>query len=340
MSRLIIAAIFLLGSAFPSAADVRISPVMGDIELTSSEVSCPSQPSGCFLCINDEDTTGDNRLILALGASSPFLVTVGHATGVVRPFVEIDGVRLTPDLLPCGAYFRSGLYWFDRFTPPACPGTPPGVTYQIGNMPEVTVTGDGEADFEIPATDAMEVPFDISLCSMFVYWGGGCNISGSSDESWELFVPAAMNAAEVAAGDAAPALLTASSFAIDFLTSPGGVVSVSHVLAEPPVGPGIDHLNGYWDVKSDMTDGSFTASVSFNFDVASLPSHVDPATIAVVIYDDTSDQWTMLATSVDVTAQTATATTNRLHKFALIGDAALPVKPATWGAIKSQYANE
>ncbi len=339
MLRIFVASILLLTNAAVAPAQTLVTPVMGDIELTTSDVSCPSQPSGCYLCINDEDTTGDNRLILALGASSPFLVTVGHASGVVRPFVMVDGVRLTPDMLPCGAFFRSGLYWFDRFTPPACSGTPPNVTYQIGSMPEVTVTGDGTTDIEIPAIDAMEVPFEISLCSMFIYWGGGCGISGSSDESWELFVPAAMNAADVPGGGV-PVAMPGSEFVVALQTGGDGVVSVSHVMDDPPVGSGVEHINGYWDVHSDLTSDTFVANVSFGFDTATLPPDVDPAAITVAIFDESTGNWTALPTVVDVTAETATATTSRLHKFVLLGNAPVPVKQTSWGAIKALYAGE
>jgi hypothetical protein len=153
MNRIFISVFALLTAVLPVRADVRIVPVMGDIELSAGEVSCPSLPSGYMLCINDEDTTGDNRLIIAIGETYPFIVTTGYAAGVVRPFVVIDGVRLTPDLFPCGAYLRCGVSWSDYFTPYSCDGTSPGVTYQIGSMPEVTVTGDGSTHVDIPATD-------------------------------------------------------------------------------------------------------------------------------------------------------------------------------------------
>lgn len=337
MSRFPFIGLILLVATVPARADVRIAPVMGDFIFTTAEVSCPSQPSGCYICVNDEDTTGDHRLMLAFGASSPFLVTTGYVAGVVRPFVEIDGVRLTPDLLPCGAYFRSGLFWFDRFTPPACDGSPPGVTYQIGSMPEVTVSGDGTTDIEFLATEAMEIPFEISLCSHFFYWGGGCDIAGSGDESWELFVAAPMNAVEVPAGDAPLATASESDFAIDFSNSAGGAVSVSHVLADPPVGPAIDPLNGYWDVHSDLAPGTFTAEVSFGYDAASLPPETDAGAITVVLYNEVLDSWEFLATTVDEVAQTATATTNRLHKFVLLGGMPVPAAKSSWGSLKARY---
>jgi hypothetical protein len=340
MSRIIPILLVLVAIVPPVGAQVRVVPVMGDIELSAGEVSCPSLPSGCTLCINDEDTTGDNRLIIALGETYPFITTEGYAAGVVRPFVVVDGVRLTPDLLPCDAYFRSGVSWSDDFTPNACGATPPGVTYQIGTMPEATVTGDGSAYFTIPATEANEVSFEVSLCSQFFYWGGGCNIGGSSDESWELYVPAAMNALEIPAGDAVPLATPGSDFAVDFSSSPGGVLCVSHVSADPPVAPPIMHLNGYWDVHSDLAPGAFTADVSFGFDANALPPEVEPGAITVAVYDTDSGVWDLLATTVDVDGQTATATTVRLSKFVLIGGMALPAEATSWGAVKARYATE
>jgi hypothetical protein len=340
MTRIIISVFALLAAVLPARAEVRIVPVMGDIELSAGEVSCPSLPSGCLFCINDENTTGDNRLMIAIGETYPFTVTTGYAAGVVRPFIVVDGVRLTPDLFPCDAYLRFGISWSDKFTPPACDGAPPGVTYRIGSIPEATVTGDGSAHFTMPATEAIEVPFEISLCSQFFYWGAGCNVSGSADKAWELFVPAAMNAMAVPAGDAAPMSAPASDFTVDFSSSAGGAVSVSHVLADPPVAPAIEHLNGYWDVHSDLVPGTFSADVSFGFDTASLPQGVDPAAIAVAIYNADTDAWNVLPTTVDVSGQTATATTDQLSKFVLVGDMVLPTQKTSWGAIKALFVTD
>jgi hypothetical protein len=340
MIRNVISVFVLLVGVLPAGADVRIVPVMGDIQLDAGEVSCPSLPSGCLLCINDENTTGDNRLIIAIGETYPFIVTTGYASGVLRPFVIVDGVRLTPDLFPCDAYLRCGVAWSDDFTPYACDGTPPGVTYQIGSMPEVTVTGDGSTHFTIPGTEASQVPFEISICSQFFYWGAGCNVSGSADKAWELYVPAPMNAVAVSAGDAPPMLVSASEFAIDFSSSAGGVVSVSHVLEDPPVPPVIVPLNGYWDVHSDLAPGTFVAEVSFEFDAASLPDDVDPAAIFIEMYDPSMDTWNVLPTTVDVPGQMATATTDRFSKFVLVGDVGLPTQRTTWGSVKAFYATD
>jgi hypothetical protein len=338
MTRFAIGVVALLAVVPQVHADVRIAPVMGYIELSAGEVSCPSLPTGCLFCLNDENTTADHRLMLAIGATSPFIVTTGYAAGVIRPFIEIDGVRLTPDLFPCDAYLRCGVFWMDRFTPPACGTTPPGVTYTIGSMPEVAVTGDGSTHFTIPATEASEVPFEISVCSMFFYWGAGCNVSGSADKAWELLVPAAMNALAVPAGDAAPMQAPGSDFAIDFSSSSGGVLSISHVPADPPVGSAIDHLNGYWDVHSDLAPGTFTAQASFGFNAASLPPSVDPSGIAVAVYYAEMDMWGMLPTTVDVAGQTATATIDRASKFALVAEPALATKNVTWGALKAKFS--
>ena len=340
MTRILSITLILLAGAPPARALVRVAPVMGYIELSTGEVSCPSLPTGCTLCINDENTTADNRLVLALGETYPFTTTTGYAAGVVRPFVVVDGVTLTPDLLPCDAYFRFGVGWKDFFTPNPCSGNPAGVTFRIGSLPEETVTLDGSAYYTIPATEACEVSFEISLCSQFFWWGGGCNISGSSDESWELWIPALMSAVEVSAGDAAPLVVADSDFAIDFAISAGGAVSVSHVPADPPVGPAIEHLNGYWDLHSALAPGTFVAQVSFGFNAATLPPEVDPATITVAVYNEDADMWSMLATTVDVATQMATATTNRFSKFVLIGGGIVPTESASWGAIKALFSTD
>ena len=131
MSRRHLIALSLFAATLTGAsarAQIVHTPVFGDIELEIAEIECPSEPSACFFCVNDVDDPGDHRLIIALGQRLPWIPVWANAQGFVRPFVEIDGVHVPPSLLPTGSFFRSGLYWLDRFIPPSCSGdVPPGV---------------------------------------------------------------------------------------------------------------------------------------------------------------------------------------------------------------------
>jgi hypothetical protein len=149
-----------------------------------------------------------------------------------------------------------------------------------------------------------------------------------------------MNAVVVSAGDVPPMAMPGSDFAVDFSASSGGTVMVSHVNADPPVTETIDHLNGYWDVHSDLVPGTFSAVVSFGYDGAALPPEVAPETIMVAVYDMGTDAWTTLTTTVDVSQQTATAAVDRFGKFVLVGDSALRARAESWGAIKALYAGD
>jgi hypothetical protein len=59
MTRFAIGVVALLAVVPQVHADVRIAPVMGYIELSAGEVSCPSLPTGCLFCLNDENTTAE-----------------------------------------------------------------------------------------------------------------------------------------------------------------------------------------------------------------------------------------------------------------------------------------
>ena len=150
--------IFLLVAPSGSQAQVVIGSVRGDIELFTGEVECPSLPSGCILCVNDVDTTGDNRLIVAAGTVTATVQTVGLVEGVVRPFVLLDGLEIAPDLLPAGSYFRAGVRWSDLPFPASCDGSPPGVTFEIADLGEMTRSGDGSMFVDINASHASEIP--------------------------------------------------------------------------------------------------------------------------------------------------------------------------------------
>ncbi len=331
-------AVFLL-PCLPVSAHAQVShtPVLGDFEFSELTVSCPANPSGCFTCVNDADTTGDHRLMLVLGASFPNLVTTGRAEGVLRPFLDIDGVRVTPDLFPCGAVLRAGIQWLDRPLAQTCDGTPVSVTYQIGNDPEVTVTGDGNTQVLIPADQAHEIPFRFEVCSELVYWGAGCGISGSSMHGFRLDMPGRLDALQVEPGDSEQVAVSSSQFAIDFLSSPGGVVSVSRVQADVPGTPFIEHLNGYWDVHTNMPPDSFTAEVTLDLNAVPLPPEVNPAAVAIAVFDPAEGNWQLLDTRLDLLGGTATATTHRLSKFVVVESEAVPNLRSSWGLLKAAF---
>jgi hypothetical protein len=322
--------------AVPVRAAVH-GPVLGEFELMELTVSCNTGAPACYTCINDANTTGDSRLMLALGASYPNMVTTGRAEGVLRPFIEIDGVRLDPPLMPCGSFLRSGIKWFDRPFAQNCPDTTKGVIYQIGGMSQAEVTGDGEVFLDIPIEEAAEIPFRFSLCSEFVYWGAGCGISGSSQHGWKLHTPAVPRAFEVAAGDAPPVAFSSSEIAFDLQSGPGGRVSVARAAGDAPGVPPVAHLNGYWDVHTDIPEGSYSASIQFGIDPASLPEGIDIAGIVVAAFSPMTQMWEPLTTSVDDTALTATVVTDRMGKFVLLESAPVPTERGTWGGLKSMY---
>jgi len=328
----------LLLLILPSTAPAASTPVRGEFELSEFGVSCPANPPGCWTCVNDALTTDDHRLVLALGVSYAALQTTGVAEGVLRPFLLVDGVRLDPPLFPCGATLHSGLRWLDRPLAPGCGGTPVGFTYRIGSAPEVTVSGDGNTFLVIGEDELAEIPFRFDLCSEFVHWGAGCGISGSSQFGFRLETPGAIDALEVAAGDAAPVSVQTSGFGIDVAASSGGRVSVSRVAgADPPGVSAVEHLHGYWDVHTDLTPGSYEADVTLRLDANLFPPEVNPAGVVVGVWDPGVGTWRPLPTDVDLVAGTATATTTVLSKFVLVESAAVTAGARSWGAVKAGF---
>lgn len=336
MKRLSILLLLGLVCAAPAGA-VEYTPVLGEFVLSEHQLDCGSGAPYCYTCINDANTTADHRLIFAFGAAYPNLQTTGLAIGVLHPFIEIDGVRLDPPLWPCASVLRSGIRWFDRPFAQNCPDTTKGLIYEIGDMPQVEVTGDGDAFFDIDAADADGIPFRFSICSEFVHWGAGCEISGSSQYGFRLITPGVPRAFEAAAGDAVPVAFASHEVAFDPASGPGGKVSVARVNADPPGTPAVEHLNGYWDVHTDMPAGSFSIDIEFAINPASLPEGVDVAGIVVAGYAPSTGMWEPLMTTVDEPSLTATITADRMTKFVLLESAPVPVDQHTWGGVKARY---
>lgn len=311
-------------------------PVKGFVEVLEQEITC-AHPNACFFCINDEATTGDNRLVVAIGSVLAGVEVSGLVEGVVHPFVEVDGVTLTPPLLPAGAFFRAGVRWSDLPFAPACDGTPPGVTYEIGGMPEMTESGDGETTIDIPVEVADGIPFRFTTCSQLIYWGAGCNLSGSSPRSWKLHLPGTLDAFALEAGDAPPIAPAGSDVVVDVIDGPGGLLSVARMAGPSPVGPEVMGPDVHWDLRTDMPTGGFTASLVFTFDPSALPLDVDATDLRVSVLDEALGVWEQLPTEIDEGAGTATAEAERLGVVVLAVPASVPIHETSWGSLKARF---
>lgn len=317
-------------------AEVVHTPVLGDIVLGSASYDCPQ--GTCQPCVNDVDFPGDTRLMLAFGTTGPTLDAWGTISGTVAPFVEIDGVQLFPSLLPTGSFFRAGLVWHDFLVPGSCPNGPPGLTYEVAPSSSATVNGDGSVDIDVPAEAATAaVPFSFRFCNEFVYWGAGCDVAGSSTHRWALHLPAPLHAFEVGPGSAAPIVVAGQDIALTFQEGPGGVFTSTKVDAPAPVGAPLTGPASHWDLRTDMAPGSFTAELTVSFDLLVLPPEVNPAELVLVRFDEALEVWQSLDTILDLSAGTATATTDRFSIFALTTEVPVATASRSWGSIKARF---
>jgi hypothetical protein len=310
---------------------------MGDVEFSAAEITCPTHEGACFLCVNDVDDPGDHRLMIAVGQSIPAEPVWAFLEGVVRPFVEIDGHRVDPVLLPSEAFFRSGFKWLDRIAPPHCEGTAPHVTYAFGDVPPTTVSGDGEILVDLPASTGSEIPFHISLCSHFAYWGAGCGVGGSSPRRWRLHLPAPLDAAVIPAGDAPPVSFVESELTLDFLTGPGGTITATHAPGMAPAGPGYIGVEGYWETRGTMAPETFEAELVLSADLAGGSGDGDPEDLVIAVLNETTGQWQALDTTIDIPGGTASASTDRLGLVVLASGFTVPVADASWSKIKAVF---
>jgi hypothetical protein len=319
-----------------AGAQIEHGPVYGDIQLSVAQIECPV--ANCMLCVNDVDDPGDHRLMLAFGATTAAQGAWGTVIGTVAPFVEIDGVTLTPDLLPAAAYFSSVFYWRDFPFPPVCAnGSPPQVIYQIADRPQQIVSGDGTETIVIPVRDALVVPFEVSFCSQFVSWGAGCDVAGSSERKWRLFLPAPVQAFTIVPGDAPPVEIPDMGIMIDVADGPGGTLSASRIEGAAPFGTPPPGPDGYWDLSTDAPAGSFEAEVAVAFDPATLPDGVSADDLRLVRWSADDGIWQGLATSIDAPSGTATASVVSFGPLALTWESPLAVEAASWGKVKAVY---
>jgi hypothetical protein len=162
-------------------------------------------------------------------------------------------------------------------------------------------------------------------------------VNGSFNDRWLLHAPGVLNAAIVGPGDAAPLPFPTQGVTLDFAQGAGGLVTVLRSELDAPVGSVPPGPSGYWEIRTEMPDGSYSVMVTLEFDPAALPDEIDPAGLMVARYDRVADRWESLMSTVDVAAGTVTATTDGLSKFVLTTGTVVPVASTTWGAIKARY---
>jgi hypothetical protein len=326
----------LCGTA--SGQDTILEPVLGQIQMDNGGIwSC--QITGtqlCSSCVEDADTPGSiPPLIIAFGTTGLSGWSFGTLTGTIQLALEVDGLTIPPALLPCDTYFTSRIGVGAGFVPNSPCGAQ-GLDYQI-NSNIGSFTEGGNQEITIPAEEGDLVSFEINFCNVSAHWGSGCNVNGSLNDRWVLHAPGVLNAALVDPGDSAPLPFPTQGVTLDFVQGPGGLVTVLRSELDAPRGTPPSGPPGYWEIRTEMPDGSYSAMVTIEFDPAALPPEINPAGLMIARYDRAGDTWEHLASTVDIPAGTVTATSSGLSKFVLTSENVLGVSSATWGAIKARY---
>ena len=321
------------------AQEVLIDSILGDILIDNDGIySCQLSGSQlCASCIEDFETpnSGIQPLVISFGQPNLFGWSFGTISGTIQVAVELDGLTIPPALLPCNSYFSSRIGVAKPFVPNS-PCAPQGLNYVI-NSNSGSFTDGGNREITIPVEEANLVSFEFDFCNMSVHWGAGCNLNGSFNDRWLLHAPGMLNAADVQAGDPAPLDFPNQGVAVDFEQSGGGTITVLRSeLAAPgnsaPAGPA-----GYWEIRTDMPDGTYSVAVTLNFDPATLPSGMDPLGLMLARFDTAQNGWESLMSAVDMSAGTVTATMSGLSKLVLTTENVVSIRETSWGEIKAQY---
>ena len=172
-----------------------------------------------------------------------------------------------------------------------------------------------------------------------------CGLAGSSDFRWVLHAPSPISLGEFPAGASAPYHFSGTGLTLEFQSGPGGNVTAVNVPGEPPAPPTIPinsrKLLRYWEVRTDMEDGSFLATVTVAYDSLEIPPDVAEEDLAIVRFDGDGEHWVPLPTIVDTALDQVTVT--GLTEFSIfivgdLGDAGVDShEGTTWGALKSDF---
>lgn len=336
MRLLFLLLVLTVGTA--GAQETVTGSVVGQIQIDNEGVfAC--QASGsllCASCVQDSDDPGSiPPLIISFGRTGLSGWSYGTLTGSLSLELEVDGLVLPPDLLPCDSWFSSRIGVGAGYVPNSPCGAQ-GLDYTINSNVGLFTEG-GNQEITIPVEEADLVQFEINFCNVSAHWGAGCNVNGSVNDRWVLHAAGPMNAAEAGAGDPGPLDFPGVGATVDFASGAGGLVSAMFSEMQPPHGPAPVGTPGYWEIKTDMEDGAYEALVTLRFDAEDLPSGMEPDGLMIARYDHAEGGWQSLESTVDFEARTVSASTNELSKFVLTTMQVVEAKGASWGALKGRY---
>jgi hypothetical protein len=270
----------------------------------------------------------------------------GTIRGKVNLIATIDGVDVTNGaLLPSAAHFVSGMTMWKQWCPTDggfggdCPGyTCAYLTYTIAGVTR-TMAATGSITLDVAATAARSgIDFEFKFCNKEVSWGNSCGVVGSSSQRFMLYLPAVLEIESIASGDTPPRPIGASGVTVDFSNGPGGRVSAIRVPGNPPFPEpsGIVPLPGYWEVSTDMAQGTFLTDVTLSYDLSSGPA-VDENDLYVFAYDPALTTWIMPSRQVDVAANRITALALNRVSLYVVAAVITSTQSATWGSVKALY---
>jgi pimeloyl-ACP methyl ester carboxylesterase len=139
----------------------------------------------------------------------------------------------------------------------------------------------------------------------------------------------------IASGDAAPVIFGNTRVTIDFSSGPGGEVSV-YRFDDYPQGMNYTTLPHYWGVESDMSEGSFTAKIVFDYDESEvLDAGINEEDLTVAYVDSL---WHSMNTTVDKVSNTVSITTDHFTLFSI--GYFVPQSPSLSQNFPNPFANE
>lgn len=284
-------------------AEEIVTPVLGTMNVsdpTYGDYYCQdlrATATACSSCCTDGPS-------FFAGGTGFFTQQHGDVSGTIDDLgILTDGVRLFWNTLPTAAYYRHALgirsnYWGNCLD--CCPADLPcRLDWTVGSESGTVLQTNPTIMLQTNARELSGgLPFSFRFCDHEVTWGRSGACGGST--AWELHLPGSLRATVISAGDSPPFPFSGTGLSIDPETSPGGVVTAINVPSTPPVPPPANlAVPRYWELETDMADGSFSLRLTIEYDRNELPAGASENQLIVRAYDRTMGTWLPLATEPD-----------------------------------------
>jgi hypothetical protein len=275
------------------------------------------------------------RILVGADSGHQYAMGEGAVELTMRPKAAINGIAVSPALLPAGSWYRV-LWTFDEGFGESC--LPCSNSYATVDMNEYNAVRYGYSLNNVATlAAATEVNIRVEICVS----GGQVSIGAMGDSSarWRVYTPGSTDAYGHSGGTSSHTWPDGTG-SITVTTGSTGIYLAQVASGDPPleIYPS-KKIPRYWELTTNLE--SVDATLVFAYEPSEIPEGVLETDLVVVTYDSEHERWKALDTLIDDTDHTASVSGLTDFSIFILADKMdpVPTEATSWGRLKSKYAD-